>query len=221
MKKYINFSLIVLVLLAIQPSNVFAATYTLTKGWNLVSADVAGQMDRNNGWDSFLQSGGSIFGLNPRDKQYYGGSGNRETLQKNLEKMYQGMSDGDDGVFSIGWWVYTPRDVNLSVNFDVPVDAQKNYQEAYHFYRGWNLVGITSVMVGKSLKDIAGSCTYEAAYAFDGSWIKFSEGAMESNFIETGKSGKLGDALAIKVSSDCAFNFPSPVSNPQLPSLPE
>lgn len=220
MKKYILLSVAVLIIAIAQPVEA-RGTFVIQKGWNLISTQVVDnlQQDKNRS-DELFQSGAGLFILNPENKKYYGSSSSFDEVLQNLKKTFEAL--GDEGGYAMGWWFYSPRMLSLSIDFDIPQGSENYYKKSYHLRPGWNLVGITSIMIGSSLKDIAGSCSYSAVYVFgEGNWIKFSEGAIESKFIETGKSGKLGDALAIKVPVDCQFSFSKQISVPQVPNLPE
>jgi hypothetical protein len=130
--------------------------------------------------------------------------------------MYQNIADGDDGVFAMGWWVYTPRSISVPLDFTIPDGLRNNYIESYHPDRGWNLIGITRVMLGRSLNDVKGSCNYVSVYSFErGEWHKASNADLAENLTQD----SLGHALAMKVTDDCTMSFAALA--PQIPTLPE
>lgn len=218
MKKYTALSFVVLCLAIAQPASA-RSTFTIVEGWNLVSTQVAEDLFQDrNGFDELLQNGAALFGLSTTDKKYYGGSGSLKSVEEKLQQMFRSMSDGDDGVASFGWWVYSPRSIPLSIDFDIPADSKKRTEESYHFSKGWNLIGVTSLMLNKSITEVRGSCTFAAVYVFEkGQWHKQSEHDLGEKLTEDA----LGMAFAAKVSNDCTFEFKKKVITPQVPGLPE
>lgn len=210
MKKYILSLGIALCLLSAHPASA-ASTFSLAEGWNLVSSDVMFGVTAQ--LESFLKSGGGLFVLNPKNKQYSGGSGDVRAVTESVESAQALLPDGDN-VSALGWWVYTPKSTPVTVDFAIGQDRIDYYKGAYHFYQGWNLVGMSEVMVGKSLSEVSGTCKVVSAYQFtQGGWRKQSEEDLREKFT----TDSLGHALAMKVENDCKFNFVQKVVPPSLP----
>lgn len=219
MKKYIFLLAFVVLLFGTRETSA-ASTFQLQKGWNLVSSDVLQEMEQDkNGLDELFRDGAALFGLNPVDKKYYGASGSVAEADRQLEKMFAAISDGDDGVASMGWWFYSPKTTFVMVDFSIGTNEERMYQESYHFRKGWNLIGITGALNGKSLAKIKGSCEFAAVYHFErGEWRKQTVADLAEKFTQD----SLGYALAIKVMDDCKFSFaPTVPTLPSVPVLPE
>jgi hypothetical protein len=195
--------------------------FTFEQGWNLVSADVVMELEKNQtAFNNLLEDGAAIYGLNPVDKKYYGGSGSQADIDASLEKMFTDLSDGDDGVHAMGWWIYMPRVVSIEVAFAVEPDLVKTYQESYHFRKGWNLIGTSDVMVNKSFNDITGNCSIQSFYGFEnaeGGWQKATNDDLNIKFSES----SLGRAFAVKMLEDCKFGFSNSITPSSIPQIPE
>lgn len=196
-----------------------ASTFTINEGWNLVSSQIVAKFDQPGiSIEEFITNGGALYTLNRIDKKYYGGSGDVSVANASMEKMFQMLSDGDDGVHALGWWLYSPQKIERTFDFSVATDDVRDYQDSYHFNRGWNLVSITPPLQNKSLTSLKGSCNFISVYNFEnGAWRKQSDIDMGEKFT----NDSLGHALAIKVENDCVFNFKGGASKSSLPALPE
>lgn len=217
MKNFLAIFIAVILLSVSQPVNA-QSSFTIREGWNLVSADVISKFDQSGGsLEELINSGGAIFALNRIDKKYYGGSGNVSVIGESLVKMNQMTSEGDDGVYALGWWLYSPKQLVLTVDFSVSSDFVAGYQESYHFNQGWNLVGITSPMLKQSLSNLKGTCRFASVYNFEaGEWRKQTDADLQEKFT----ADSLGHALAVKVENDCVFDFKSASTRSNIPALP-
>ena len=202
-------------------TNAQKTSFTFEEGWNLVNADVVMELEKNQTlFDELLGDGAALYALNPIDKKYYGGSSSQADIDAGLEKMFQAISDGDDGVHAMGWWLYVPRVQSIEVDFNVEPDLVKTYQESYHFRKGWNLIGMSGVMLNKSFNDIKGTCSIQSFYSFEnaeGGWQKASTDDLNIKFSES----SLGRAFAVKMLEDCTFSFSKPVPPSSIPQIPE
>lgn len=213
MKKYIFLSIAILFVAVAQPVSA-ETSFVISEGWNLVSADV---MFGLNLQDFINNRGGALFVLNPKDKKYYGGSGNFQTVTNSLEEAQNLLPTGDN-VSALGWWVYTPKRISLSLDFKIPENKTSYYEDSYRFFKGWNLIGVTSSMLNRSIMEVKGTCEFVSVYHFEnGTWRKQSD----SDLLEKLTMDSLGYALAVKVVNECGFNFAKSVSAPQVPNLPE
>lgn len=218
MKIYLFVAVLTVLAISTQPTHA-QSSFTLKEGWNLISNDVIENLyhDRS-AIDKLFQDGGALYALNREDKKYYGSDESLSDAEADLERMYQDISDGDDGVFAMGWWLYSPKETFRLVDFEIPSDLRRNYQEAYHLRKGWNLTGITAIMLNKSLVSLKGTCNFLSVYNFQSeAWRKQSDIDMGEKFT----NDSLGHALAIRVEDDCVFNFKGGSSIPNLPALPE
>lgn len=218
MNKYLLFLFPVLFFTFAQPADA-RSTFSVKEGWNLVSTDVLEDAARDkSGFDELIAQGGAIFGLSSVDKKYYGGSGSLEKVEKGLNDLYRSLPDGDTYVPAFGWWFYSPRSVSLYIDFDISRDNVDNYAKAYRLNSGWNLVGITSMFLGKSLTEVRGSCEFVSVYHYEnGSFRKQTDADLKEKLTED----SLGYALAIKVRNDCMFNFDKRVTPTPIPTIPE
>ena len=148
MKKLLVVFVAILFLSSTQPVSA-QSSFALARGWNLVSSNVIFGLNLEN----LIKSGGGLFLLNPNDKQYYGGNGDYKNVVNSIESTQASLKYGDN-VSALGWWVYTKIDMSPSVNLSIPEDRVDYYKESYSLIQGWNFVGITSIMLDKSLADI-------------------------------------------------------------------
>lgn len=225
MKKYTTIAIAFIFLITAQVARATDVenTFILSKGWSLVSSDVMFGINKSD----FLNGGGALFVLNPQDKKYYGGSGNYQAVTSDIERAQKLLPDGDN-ISALGWWVYAPQEYAFpSVDRNIRADRMSYYQDAYHFYKGWNLIGMTGVMLNKSFMDVKGTCEFVSAYVYssgslskntdiESGWSKLTEIDLKQKF----EADKLGGALAIKVANDCKFDFAKSDTIPQVPSFP-
>ena len=219
MKKYIILFAVVLGVL-LQFHTASAASFSLRQGWNLVNGNVVVQLfSPSSSLEQFLARGGAIFGLDPRSKHYVGGT-TADDIDKNLDTMIEAMPNGEEDAFGMGFWVYTPTASTMTINFSIVGNDRDTYAAAHHYYKGWNLVGITDLMRGRSLNEIKGTCTFVAIYVFEGGeWHK--AGDRGNDFDEKIDVSAIGNAFAMKVVNDCKFNFATRSTVPSVPNLPE
>ncbi len=218
MKRYLIVALFCLSLVSIQVAEA-ATTFTISEGWNLVSSQIVSKFDQQGGTlEELINNGGALYALNRVDKKYYGGSGDYRTVNMSLEKMFQMLSDGDDGVHALGWWLYSPTKIERAFDFSVSPDDVADYEESYHFNLGWNLVSVTPPMLNRSLTSLKGSCNFVSVYHFEnGEWRKQSDIDLQEKFT----NDSLGHAFAMKVENDCVFSFKGGTAKSSLPALPE
>ena len=138
------------------------------------------------------------------------------------DRIVPALPNGDESAAALGFWLYVPRETPLGVDFSVAGGVESKYEKTnYQLRSGWNLIGITSLMPGKSLTDVRGSCSLETVYHFEhGRWFKQTAADLEEKLT----NDSLGLAVAIKVANDCAFNFGNfggSNSIPQIPNIPE
>ena len=211
MKKYFIALTLAMLSVVAQPAHA-QSTFTLQEGWNLVSSDVIFSMNLQ----SLVENGGGMFLLNPKDKKYYGGSGNFQTANMSIEGAQSSLPHGDN-VTALGWWVYTPKAMTTSPDFVIQSDRLDYYKGAYDLFKGWNFVAITSLMKGKSIGDVSGTCKFTSAYHFErGQWNKQTDADLKEKFTDD----SLGHAMAVKVENDCAFNFNKASQKQNIPVLP-
>jgi len=224
MKKYIIVCIVALHIMAVQPANA-ADSFTIRQGWNLLNSEVVLNYKDELGKFVVDDGGGALYVLNNKDKKYYGGSGNFEIVWNTMEQN-SGIDHND--LFASGWWVYAPKDISIDVNPKARYfNAQREIRErqsAYQFVKGWNFIGLTSVMKNKPLIDVKGSCEFVSAYGFGsnlnskGERIQDWQKLLQSDFEHKFKEDQLGIAIAVKVSNDCKFNFENSSPPPALPN---
>lgn len=220
MKKYLFTLAFVAILVGTQAAYA-RSTFVINEGWNLVNVRVVESLNQDrNRIDELFQQGAALFILNPENKKYYGGSGT-EIIDDDrmIDALTKDLSTGDDELFALGTWFYSPRKLSLSINFAIHPDQESNYKGSYHLYKGWNLVGITPVLLDRSFTNVKGSCSVQSVYHFEqGQWRKQTTDDLAEKFT----TDSLGYALAVKVADDCKFSFtPKAPAAPQVPALPE
>jgi hypothetical protein len=90
------------------------------------------------------------------------------------------------------FWIYSYEDCNIGFRF-------KSYStySGLKVNEGWNLLGITRDMVGETLSNIKGNCTFERIYKWDSNSQKWIEKS-ENDLIE-----EKGYGIAVKATEDC------------------
>ncbi len=104
------------------------------------------------------------------------------------------------------FWVYSYEYCNIGFK----VQSYSTYS-ALRIYEGWNLLGTTKDMVGETLNNIKGACTFEKVYTWDSDSQKWLE-KTENDLIE-----KMGYGILVKASSSCNLQ----TNTIQPPALPE
>jgi hypothetical protein len=208
-KYFITLTLAILVVVT-QPAHA-ESPFTLHEGWNLVSADVMFSLNL----ESLINNGGGIFILNPKDKKYYGGSGNFQTANNSIEAAQSFMPHGDN-IVALGMWIYTPKKMTTLPNFVIQDDRFEYYKGAYDLFKGWNFVAITSLMKGKAIGDVSGTCKITSAYIYEADAWRNQADSLKEKFTED----SLGHAMAVKVENDCLFNFDKASQKSSIPALP-
>ncbi|NIO44390.1 MAG: hypothetical protein GTN36_02445 [Candidatus Aenigmarchaeota archaeon] len=104
------------------------------------------------------------------------------------------------------FWIYSYEDCKLGFK----VTSYSTYSEL-SLVQGWNLLGTTKDMVGETLSNIKGTCTFEKVYIWNAEsqeWIEKSE----SDLIE-----EMGYGVLVKTSSACRLK----TNTIQPPAIPE
>lgn len=180
--------------------------FTLQKGWNLISFTTLIDLEE----DGFFEDG-VVFTLNPVDKKYYGGKGNIE-IEDSFEVSFKLFDD--DYFPAQGFWVYNESKTEVPLTHTY--EDRGVFEDTYILYKGWNLIGINSIMEGSSLDEIKGNCEFSSVYSFE--W-----GEWQNLLPHVGKKlplDSVGMGFAIKVKDDCQFDFSGSSNVPNVPSLP-
>lgn len=127
---------------------------------------------------------------------------------------------GEDQVRNSAFWVYSDAETGEEFNGVYNGIEYWLYEEPIPYterqlYRGWNFVGITHDMLGKTLSEIKGDCIIEKSYGWDAGaqgWVNFP-------ISEDFPRDVIGLGLAIKVSSNCKLGT-SGADIPPVPNLP-
>src|SRR3989338_1425279 len=201
MKKITHLSFVAIFFLLSVAVTQAQSSYKLEAGWNLVSADVVFAIAKDRNVCDRIMKDGAMFAFHPLEKKYYGGSGSCQKVEEGLEKIVPALPNGDESAAALGFWLYVPRETPLGVDFSVAGGVESKYEKTnYQLRSGWNLIGITSLMPGKSLTDVRGSCSLETVYHFEhGRWFKQTAADLEEKLT----NDSLGLAVAIKVANDC------------------
>jgi hypothetical protein len=180
-------------------------------GWNLVY----GLMNPDQLDGQLLQKSNikAIYAFIPTTQEYLRAWPNPDQKAwENLDMVFD-----DHELLQTGFWVYSEQDVDSKYwLYDTPKSL--NERPAY---KGWNFVGITSDMVGKTLSELEGNCDIEKSYFFASTlqeW-KPTDEAMRPpyQYIE---DKMVSQVWVIKVSNNCQLGT-SGGSIPSLPSLPQ
>ena len=148
---------------------------------------------------------GILYVLNPIDKQYYGGKG-AKNIQERINVMSQ--SYDDDHFPMLGFWIYSEKGLDIQrAEMQDEGQDQNSLKQLYGLYSGWNLIGISSVMVGQKIVDFKGDCDIKSSYFFNPvnqSWESSRSDGFENELLEDSMKGY---GIAINVGKDCQFDF--------------
>jgi hypothetical protein len=169
---------------------------TINEGWNLVYAFIEPEQIQGIEPSNIK----AIYGFMPTTQEYVRFYPNPE-----MDKIT--LMDGDQ-FRNTAFWVYSDAETGKEFNgryngveywlAEEPIP----YNER-QLYEGWNFVGITSDMVGKSVEEIKGTCSIEKQYIWISSEKKWA------TFPEMIYPSMAGKGFIIKVSEDCKLGTPT------------
>lgn len=180
----------------------------VSEGWNLLQGFGAFGLVSNfiTGGDISSQDISAIFAYLPEQKKYVRIYPDAEVKVDNQD------------ILNSAYWVYSKR----SGTIEYSVEEEWAYSNNRKMTAGWNFIGITPDMVGKTMNQIKGTCNYDSIYWYgtEGGKTGWGDLLNNPNFVdkEAWESVNTGMGILIKVSSDCALGFSSSNVNP--PSLP-
>jgi len=190
----------------IQADYVEAGYVNFEKGWNLVHG--LPSPDWLSGGDLDSSNIKAIYGFNPVTQKYirFYPNPNRDELSSSDLRI-------DTLISTSAFWVYSDKKGSTEYWTLQPTPINEK-----RLIRGWNFMGITPDMIGKSLNDIKGDCNIEKMYGWDnegdGRWDIITLDRELTDFV-------LSFGLVIRVSSDCQFGSPPSLpgngdSNPEI-----
>jgi len=204
---------VVLFVILLTCFSIISSAYTATElgpvqireGWNLLSGFHSPDQLESQVLDSDQIK--AIYAFQPLEKKYYRMYPNQEELT---------WSKSEDILLNTGYWVYSESDAYTEYLFNE--DDIISYEDR-DIYQGWNFLGITPDMLGKSMNDILGSCDFEKVYHFESLIQEWSNNLVNDPFMdETLTNSARGLALAVKVSDDCQLGLTETTLAP--PSIP-
>jgi len=176
-------------------------TASFYKGWNIIWGLP------NPGWLSGAElvpeNIKAIYALYPGTNEYV-----RFHPEPELEKIKDSNFRWDTYTNIGAFWVYSNKEAikeEYWVMNPAPIDSTQ-------LIKGWNFIGITPEMMGKTLDDFKGTCNIQKAYFWSAPANRWFEFSLSEIIVEDYE----GTGLVIKVSSDC--NLGSSTTSP--PGLP-
>jgi hypothetical protein len=166
---------------------------TLKNGWNLISAPGYGYFSSG----TCSASSKPVAFIYLTNQQKYVGFEEAQNIL-GIEKLKEYLS-------THSFWVYSSENCNIIFN----VEKYSSYS-GLQLNSGWNLLGVTKDMVGETISNIKGSCTFEKLYSWDADSQKWVA-KTENDLIE-----KMGYGGIVKASSSCSLK----TNIIQPPSLP-
>lgn len=178
--------------------------YHFFRGWNLVQGILNPEWVQSNS-----ENIKAIYAFNPITKEYVRFYPNPENNK------IGGTNYRWESFASIGaLWVYSDKDFtsNYWKFADFPLISTP-------LYAGWNFLGITPDMIGKSLNEIKGNCNIEKVYLWDNQNNQYGTilNLLDDQDILNNEAG-VNHGFIMKVSSDCKLG--TSVDIPSVPNLP-
>ena len=179
-------------------------TINIEKGWNLVHGFA------NPEWlvsgDISTDNIKAIYAFNPQNQEYVRFFPNSED-----SKISKTNFRWDTYISQNSFWVYSNAKGRMTY---------KTFQfiplEYTSLFKGWNFLGVTPYMIGKSLNDIKGDCNIEKAFGWEPVEKTWNNLLDERVLPEEA----IGAGLVIKVSDDCKLGSSSLFDLDSPPSLP-
>ena len=173
------------------------------EGWNLLQGFVT--PDLITGGEITSQDVVAVYAYLPSENKY-------ARIYPNPE-----VKVDDEELLNSAFWVYLKKSGWLEYN----VEEEWAYANNRNMVAGWNFVGITPDILGKSLNEIMGDCNIEKAYFWnfeDKEWNSLTEGRLKDNKFN---NDVIGLGVVVKVSNDCTLkvkvNGGSSINPPTIP----
>ena len=167
----------------------------LRRGWNLISLPGKG-VGFTQGTCSAIQKPLAYVYL-PEERRYV-------TLEEAVRIM--GTEALLEYLSTHSFWIYSYEHCNIGFR----VTSYSTYS-GLPIVKGWNMLGITKDMVGETISNIKGTCTFEKVYTWDADSQKWVE-KTENDLIE-----KMGYGILVKATTACSLQ----TNVIQPPALPE
>ena len=184
-----------------------SVSLNLNKGWNLVSSLTNPQQIISENNQNKITA---IYALIPQTQEYVRIYPNPE--ENKIAQI------GDKFIEETALWVYSSQDVTIQYN------PQPFLLKDHQLYKGWNFIGITGEMVGKTLNQIKGDCEWTGIYTYakDAGRLQWLDLLNNPNFVDKEQliQDNIGLGLAIKVSDNCRLGITEEVI-PSVPQLPQ
>jgi hypothetical protein len=172
------------------------------EGWNLLQGFASTDFITNG--DISTQDISAIFVYLPEQNKY-------ARVYPNPE-----LKIDDEKLLNSAFWVYSKKDGILGYH----VEEEWAFVNGRILMKGWNFIGITPDMKGKSVNDIKGNCIYEKVAYYEASqqaWSPvFKVGSPDLD--EKVDLTALGLGFLIKVPNACTLSTGTSVANP--PQIP-
>src|SRR3989344_86734 len=171
------------------------------EGWNLLQGFVT--PDLITGGEITSQDVVAVYAYLPSENKY-------ARIYPNPE-----VKVDDEELLNSAFWVYLKKSGWLEYN----VEEEWAYANNRNMVAGWNFVGITPDILGKSLNEIMGDCNIEKAYFWnfeDKEWNSLTEGRLKDNKFN---NDVIGLGVVVKVSNDCRMGSSggSSINPPTIP----
>jgi hypothetical protein len=216
------FSILMLMIIGLS-GTAYAEDFQINKGWNLVSQSLEYDLEKRVGLNK-LNSNSYFFEI--YDKKYFQYNNIEE---KNSYKTVIHDFFGDDDIYSIfvPMWFYSNEEFTISTekNLDFVDNAMEDLKNDdsinFKLTKGWNLVTINGLMVENSFNEFKGTCGLINLYHFiseENKWETESFTDFNKNINMILPNNFNGKGFAVKVESDCEFDFSEEISAP--PAIP-
>jgi len=197
----------------------------LDKGWNLVSG-FSGDYQISSDSDITSKNIKAIYSYYAPAQIYIRFYPKLESAElASLASTYNINDNNDDSLAYNANWVYSDKRGDLKYSPNIPSQYSIKSLNDYQMYVGWNFVGITSEMIGKTLNELKGNCEWTRIYAYNtdnkkAQWVDVLNN-VNPNYMDKDKLNfdVENTGLVIKVSSNCKLGSPEG-EVPSVPALP-
>jgi hypothetical protein len=181
--------------------------FTMEKGWNLLYGFGHPRQFWSNSELREETSIRVVYTLNPLTQEY-------AQLYPTLERdKLVGLDD--DEILNTALWVYSSESFETKYGLESDIVP---FQER-PLYQGWNFVGITNDMIGKTIAEMEGNCNVLKSYFYNAEQDETDRGTNWKNIPKNIALPEetLYKGLVIKVESNCKLDEDS-LSPPAIPN---
>ncbi|MEK7541126.1 MAG: hypothetical protein AAB529_02750 [Patescibacteria group bacterium] len=186
-------------------------TVNINRGWNLVPLFA---------WETESKiSAGGMKNVDFKYKFVYQQEQNKYVLAEKNGQPTQRDFGFDIPLYASGW-VYSEQDGQYSFGWGYPGFNSDHFAlSQIKLSPGWNFTFVSPNMIGKTLNDIKGTCTFTKVYSYakEGGEIRWLPLHQTMGLGESFSNYSVGFGLVIKVPTECHLGE----SIPAVPQLPE